>query len=66
MCGRTSGIRYGKISFPNLHFYISFLLQGKLTSYSADIYSWKICAEAILNDNINYDIYKTSFREALK
>lgn len=49
-----------------LHFQISILHQGKLTSYSADLYTWKICSKAILNDNINYNIYKTSFHKALK
>lgn len=47
-------------------FQISVLLQGKLTSYSAGIYTQKICIEAIYNDNINYNIYKTSFHGTLK
>lgn len=60
-----SGILYDKRSSKNLHLKISFLLQGKLTSSPADIYTWKLLTEAILNDNINYNIYKTSFHEAL-
>lgn len=64
VCYGLSGIMYYNISSQKSHLQISILLQGKLTSYSADTFSWKICTEAILNDNINYNIYKTSFHEA--